>query len=96
MATINGARMLNFMNTGRLKEGYLADMAVFDLNKLEYTGSLSDPLAALIFSGISHEAKYTIVNGKVVVENGYLVEEDEEYLIKKGNEASMRLISKLN
>ncbi|MGE5353452.1 MAG: 8-oxoguanine deaminase [Acidobacteriota bacterium] len=96
MATINGARMLNFPNTGRIKEGYLADMAVFDLNKLEYTGSLSDPLAALIFSGISHEAKHTIVNGKVVVENGWLIGEDEEYLMKKGNEASMRLLGKLN
>ncbi|HEX2963207.1 MAG TPA: 8-oxoguanine deaminase [Ignavibacteriales bacterium] len=96
MATINGARMLNFPKAGKIKEGYLADLAVFNLNKLEYTGSLSDPLAALIFSGISHEAKYTIVNGKVVVENGWLTGEDEEYLMKKGNEASRKLLSKLN
>lgn len=96
MATINGARMLNFPKAGKIKEGYLADLAVFNLNKLEYTGSLSDPLAALIFSGISHEVKYTIVNGKVVVENGWLTGEDEEYLMKKGNEASMKLLSKLN
>ncbi|MCU7491262.1 MAG: 8-oxoguanine deaminase [Ignavibacteria bacterium] len=95
MATVNGAQMLNFPNTGKIKEGYLADLAVFNLNKLEYTGSLSDPLAALIFSGISHEAKYTIVNGRVVVENGWLVGEDEEYLMKKGNEASRKLLSKL-
>ncbi|MCU7513098.1 MAG: 8-oxoguanine deaminase [Ignavibacteria bacterium] len=95
MATVNGAQMLNFPNTGKIKEGYLADLAVFNLNKLEYTGSLSDPLAALIFSGISHEAKYTIVNGRVVVENGWLTGEDEEYLMKKGNEASRKLLSKL-
>lgn len=96
MATENGAQILNFPNTGKIREGYLADLAVFNLNKLEYAGSLSDPLAALIFSGISHEAKYTIVNGKVAVENGYLVGEDEEYLIKKGNEASRRLLSRIN
>ncbi|MCU7494357.1 MAG: 8-oxoguanine deaminase [Ignavibacteria bacterium] len=95
MATENGARMLNFSKTGKIKPGYLADLAVFDLNRLEYTGSLSDPLAALIFSGISHQTKYTIVNGKVTVENGYLVGEDEEYLIKKGNEASERLLKVL-
>ncbi|HEX2865592.1 MAG TPA: 8-oxoguanine deaminase [Ignavibacteriales bacterium] len=96
MATENGAQILNYPMTGKIKPGYLADLAVFDLNKLEYTGSLSDPLAALIFAGISHQTKYTVVNGKVVVENGYLTGEDEEYLIKKGNEASTRLLGILN
>ncbi|MGE5430871.1 MAG: 8-oxoguanine deaminase [Syntrophomonadaceae bacterium] len=96
MATENGARILNYNNTGKIREGFLADLAVFNLNKLEYAGSLSDPLAALIFAGISHETKYTVVNGKVMVENGYLVGEDEEYLIKKGNEISRRLLSRLN
>jgi len=88
-----GAKILNYEKTGEIKEGYLADLALFNINKLEYTGSLSDPLAALLFSGISHQAEYTIVNGKVVVEKGVLVGEKEETIIKKGNEISARLLN---
>jgi len=88
-----GAKILNYEKTGEIKEGCLADLALFNINKLEYTGSLSDPLAALLFSGISHQAEYTIVNGKVVVENGRLVGEKEEIIIKKGNEIAARLLN---
>lgn len=93
MGIQNGASILNFNNTGKLKEGYLADIALFNINKLEYTGSLSDPLSALLFSGISHQTEYTIVNGKIVVEKGRLVGEDEELIIKKGNEIAARLLN---
>jgi cytosine/adenosine deaminase-related metal-dependent hydrolase len=87
-----GAKILNYEKTGTIKEGYLADLALFNINKLEYTGSLSDPLAALIFTGISHQAEYTIVNGKIVIEKGRLVGEDEEVIIKNGNEIAARLL----
>ncbi len=90
----NGARILNYEKLGKIKEGWLADIAIFNLNKLEYTGSLSDPLAALLFSGISHQTEYTIVNGKLVVEKGKLTGEDENLIITKGNEIAKRLLAK--
>lgn len=86
-----GANILGYSKTGKIKTDYLADLAIFNINKLEYTGSLSDPLAALLFSGISHQTEYTIVNGKVVVANGRLVGEDEELIIRKGNEIAKKL-----
>ncbi len=92
LATENGAKLLNFENVGRLKEGWAADMAVFNINKMEYAGSLSDPLAALIFSGYNHGTDYTIVNGQVVVEHGNLVGVDEAELTAKANEISDRMI----
>lgn len=92
MGTGNGARMLNFTQLGKIKQGWLADLALFNINKLEYTGSLSDPLAALLFAGISHQTEYTIVNGKVVVDKGRLVGEKEETIIEKGNAISRRLL----
>jgi cytosine/adenosine deaminase-related metal-dependent hydrolase len=49
IASENGAKLLNFQNTGKLQEGWAADLAIFNIHKLEYCGSLSDPLAALIF-----------------------------------------------
>ena len=92
IASENGAKLLNFQKTGRLQEGWAADLAMFNIHKLEYCGSLSDPLAALIFSGYNHETEYTIVNGKVVVDKGRLVGFDEEELIKKANSISEAMI----
>jgi cytosine/adenosine deaminase-related metal-dependent hydrolase len=70
MGTENGARLLGLEKVGKIKEGWAADLALFNVGKLEYSGSLSDPLAAIIFSGYNHGAEYTIVNGKIAVEQG--------------------------
>jgi len=86
-----GAKILGYTKTGKIKKDYLADLAVFNINKLEYTGSLSDPLAALLFSGISHQTEYTIANGKIAVANGKLVGEEEDLIIRKGNEIAKKL-----
>jgi 8-oxoguanine deaminase len=94
MGIENGTKILNYTKAGKIKEGWLADLALFNINKLEYTGSLSDPLASLVFTGINHQTEYTIVNGKIVVEKGKLVGEDEEVIVKKGNEIANRLLKK--
>ena len=94
MASENGAKMLNFEKVGKLKEGWKADIACFDISGLEYAGSKTDPIASLIFCGTKHESKYTIINGKVVVDDGHLVGFDEALLTKKANEASNRMINK--
>jgi hypothetical protein len=65
---------------------------MFNLHKLEYAGALSDPVAALIFSGFNHAADYTIVNGRVVVENGKLNGVDEDNLMDKANALSGNMI----
>ncbi|MCK5153292.1 MAG: 8-oxoguanine deaminase [Spirochaetales bacterium] len=92
MASENGAKLLNFEKVGRLQEGWAADMAIFNINKMEYAGSLSDPLAALIFSGYNHGTDYTIVNGRIAVENGRLTGIDEQKLTDKANMISERMI----
>lgn len=76
----------------RLTCGWAADMAVFNINKLEYAGSLSDPLAALIFSGYNHGTQYTIVNGRVAVDDGVLTGVDEQELTDRANDISRRMI----
>lgn len=91
MATVNGARMLHFEEVGKLREGWAADMALFNIDRMEYAGSLSDPLAALIFSGYNHGTDYTIVNGKVVVDQGRLVGIDEQELTARANAISEKI-----
>ncbi len=92
IATENGARLLNFPCLGRIETGRAADLALFNINKIEYAGSLSDPLAALIFAGINHQSEYTIVNGKIVVEKGFLTGIDEEKVLFEANRISARLL----
>jgi len=59
---------------------------------LQYAGSLSDPLAALVFTGYNHEVDYTIVNGKIVVRKGELVSINEEELTNKVNMISKKIL----
>lgn len=93
MGTENGARLLGFEKVGKIREGWAADLAIFNVGKLEYSGSLADPLAAIIFSGYNHGAEYTIVNGKIVVEQGKLTGFNEIELMNKCNEISENLIN---
>lgn len=92
MATETGAAVLGFEGIGRIREGYAADLAVFNVDRLEYCGSLSDPFAALIFAGFNHGTAYTICNGKVVVDGGRLSGIEEESLVRDANRIAARLI----
>jgi cytosine/adenosine deaminase-related metal-dependent hydrolase len=93
MGTENGARLLGFESVGKIREGWAADLALFNVGKLEYSGSLADPLAAIIFSGYNHGTEYTIVNGKITVDQGRLTGFNEIELMNKCNEISANLIN---
>ena len=94
MATVNGAITLGYDGfLGKIKEGYGADLAIFDVNKLPYAGAQSDPVAALLFCGTSHETKHTIVNGEFTVRNGVLLGFDEEVIRDRVNEISASMLS---
>ena len=94
IATKGGARILGFEQTGEIAEGKLADLALFDLAKLEYAGALSDPLAALIFCGYNHGVDHLIVNGEQVVRHGALVSADEEMIRRNALLACERMYKK--
>jgi cytosine/adenosine deaminase-related metal-dependent hydrolase len=91
MATENGARLLGFEKIGRIEAGWAADLVIFNVKDIPYVGALSDPAAALIFSGYNHQTAYTIVNGRVVVEDGRLVGIDEGELVNSASEAVSKL-----
>ncbi len=92
MATMGGASILHWDDTiGSIEEGKAADITIWNLNDISYIGAQSDPVAALIFSGRRHEVEYSIINGKIVVEKGSIVNVDQNELIKKGMELSNNL-----
>jgi cytosine/adenosine deaminase-related metal-dependent hydrolase len=94
MATIGGARILGYEEAGMLEEGALADLALFDVMKLEYAGALSDPAAALLFSGYNHGVDHLIVNGEFVVKDTRLSGADEERIRSEANRCAKRLLTK--
>ena len=94
VATEGGARLLGWENLGRVEEGWLADLALFDVMKMEYSGALSDPAAALIFSGYNHAADYVLANGKVIVSQGRLVGQDEDEIRDNANRIARKLYAK--
>ncbi|MHB0897299.1 MAG: 8-oxoguanine deaminase [Spirochaetales bacterium] len=91
IATVGGAKLLGYDEAGVIGEGALADIALFDVMKLEYAGALSDPVAALLFSGYNHGVDHLIVNGRFVVRGGRLRGADEELIRVNAEKAAKRL-----
>lgn len=95
LATNGGARVLGRDDIGSLEVGKAADLAIFDMNGIDFAGAWADPVAAFAFCGISHKTRWTIVNGKIVVEDGRLVTADERELNVKANRLSREMLEKI-
>jgi len=93
MATRDSAAILNRDDIGRLVPGMAADIAAFDLRGVSYAGASSDPLAALLMCGSDSKAALTMVNGRVVVEDGKLVSFDEKEIDANARATERRLVS---
>jgi len=79
--TINPYKVLK-KKVGLIKEGYLADLAI--LNKgLNMEPSEGHEIESLIYSGSGRNVQYTIVNGKILYEEGKFKGIDVEEIIKK-------------
>ena len=92
LATRGGAAVVGRDDIGQLAPGKCADLAIFDVDRLDYAGSAGDPVASLLFCGASHRTKWTIVNGKVVVADGRLVNADEKQVTRAANAACLDLL----
>ncbi len=92
IASKGGARVLRMDDyIGTVEVGKAADLIMFDMNKLSFAGGLDDPVGAVIMCD-AHNVDFNMVNGRVIVENGTLKVEDIDYLIKRQNEISRKLL----
>jgi 8-oxoguanine deaminase len=92
LATVGGAEVLGRPELGRIAPGCAADLALFNLERIDFAGAMADPAAAPVFCGGGIRAEYTIVAGRVVVENGRLAGEDEARLFHRANEIAARML----
>ncbi len=83
MASMGGARLLGReREIGSLEPGKCADLFLLRKNRLELAGACRDPKALLCTVGLKGPVDYTVVNGRVTVENGGLSALDEEELTR--------------
>jgi len=92
MGTRGGSDVLNRTDIGQISEGKQADLNLMSMDKVEYSGALHDPLAALIFSVSMQPFDYVIVNGEVVVREGKVPHVDEKALIKQHQDLSEKVV----
>lgn len=78
IATRGSAKVLGRDDIGKLSIGMAADLFMININRLELIGADLDPKSLLSTVGFKGTVDYTIVNGKIVVKNGKLLNIDEE------------------
>jgi len=91
MATVNGAKALGMENElGTVEEGKLADLILIDFDNINHKPN-QNILTSLIYSTYESDIKYTIINGKIVYENGNVVSLERDKLNENIKESSKRL-----
>jgi len=90
MATVEGARCLGRDDIGSLEPGKRADIALFDLNTLGYTGA-GDPVSALLLCAPAR-VHTLIVEGRVIVEDGELRTLSLEHILARHRRCAQILL----
>lgn len=90
MATQNGAIAQYRNNTGKIKEGYDADLIVIDFNSINLQPQL-DALTSVIYAGLPSDVKLNMVKGKILYENGFYTTIDIEKILSEVRKISSKI-----
>jgi 8-oxoguanine deaminase len=91
MGTEGGASVLGRQDIGQIALGKQGDLALFRLDGVAFAGASHDEIASLVFCN-TPPADYTIVQGRVVVEEGRLASLEIEPLIERHQQFSKALL----
>jgi len=92
LATRGGAEVLGRDDIGSIEVGKSADIIAINLNQMQYSGATHDPLAAIVFC---HPMKvdFSMINGKVLIENGVFCNLDLQPLITEHQILSKNMLN---
>jgi 8-oxoguanine deaminase len=93
LATLGGASVLQRDDIGCIEPGKAADIIAFRIDDIEHAGALSDPVAALV-TCTPTRAWLSVINGRVVVDDGQLSGVDLPRLAASHNAVSHALMRK--
>lgn len=86
MATVNGARCMGLDDCDLLKEGKKADIIMIDLQQPNMQ-PINNIVDNIVYSGSKSNIKMTMIDGKILYEDGHFnVGVDEKEIYKKANE----------
>lgn len=94
MTTNGGAKILGRNDIGKIAVGMAADMFMVRENRLELAGATFDVKSMLCTVGLYGAVDYTIVNGKIVVKDGTLVNDDEKLLSERATRIALNIMNK--
>lgn len=94
LATVGSAEILGRGDIGSLGTGKAADFFMVDINRFELVGAMSDPKSVLATVGLKGPVDYTVICGKIAVEQGRLVTVDEEKTQHEADCCFQRFIGK--
>jgi cytosine/adenosine deaminase-related metal-dependent hydrolase len=83
LGTKGGANLLGRDDLGTLEIGKAADLFMINMDKLDVVGATLDPSSFLVTVGYGNYVERTIINGKVVWEDGRLTGVDEDAVKEK-------------
>ena len=92
IATRGGAAVLGRDDVGYLAPGMSADFIALNLNRVDYAGAWHDPAAAVLFCG-PRGVDWSIIDGRVVVDNGRLTTLDLDAHLPRHNAISRAMIN---
>lgn len=85
MATANGAKAMGLHDCDILAEGKKADLAVIDLNQPNMQ-PLNNIAKNIVYSGSKQNVKLTMINGKILYEEGsFFINDDVEKIYAQAN-----------
>ena len=93
LGTLGGARVLGRDDIGSLEPGKAADLIAINLNQLDFAGALHDPVSAIVFCS-SPRVDLSVINGKVVVENGRLKTLELPPVIERHNRIAREMVER--
>ena len=92
MATVNGALAMNLKDADVLEVGKLADIVMIDLHRPNMQ-PIHNIVKNLVYSGSKENVKMTMVNGKILYEDGkFFVGQDVEEIYQKCQQIADKLI----
>ena len=93
LGTRGGAAVLGRDDIGALAPGMAADFIGIRLNRLGFAGAQADPLAALVFC-TPPSVDLSVINGRIVVEDGRLLTVDLPTTIAHHNQLAYELLQR--
>jgi cytosine/adenosine deaminase-related metal-dependent hydrolase len=90
LATRGGAAVLGRDDIGFLAPGMCADFVAVNLNRIRYAGA-HDPVAAMVYCQ-AQGVDLSVINGRIVVQDGQLTTMDMEPVRRRHHEIAMAMV----